>query len=193
MLSDLLSILEKVDLEDVTGLDDKCIQIMFFLLVNPETVYNHNQLLKEVNKFGFSMSGPTFTDHLDHLEEAEYIVRDRFADRTDIYVNVTDLESKKKLMAAVDLTLDLSRQYKEEASDFDTRELFEIMKLYSMQKVSSQFLLRLKLVNGSVSEEQFNIRYTWSTLLYDFLLDSYLDDVLKRGDQTVIELLDMYY
>jgi len=97
-------------------------------------------------------------------------------------------------MKAVDMTFKLIKQYKEdEASDLENDELFRILKQYCMEKASSQFLLKLKLINKSVPENEFQGGYLWFTMLYDFLIESYLDIVRKRGDQTVIELLDMYY
>ena len=193
MLSDLISILQKVDLEEVTDLDDKCIRILFYLLVNSEKTFNHNQLNRKLNDFGFYIPEPTFSRHLDHLEEKEYIIRDR-GNRTDISLNVTSIESKTKLMNAVDLTFKLFEQYKEdEASDLENDELFRILKQYCMEKVSCQFLLKLKLINKSVPENEFQGSYLWCTMLYDFLIESYLDIVRERGDQTIIELLDMYY
>ena len=62
-----------------------------------------------------------------------------------------------------------------------------------MEKSSGQFLLKLRLTNKSIPENEFKLGYLWVTMLYDFLIDSYLDTVRKRGDPTSIELLNMYY
>ncbi|MHA1789888.1 MAG: hypothetical protein ACTSXT_11785 [Candidatus Helarchaeota archaeon] len=62
-----------------------------------------------------------------------------------------------------------------------------------MEKVSNQFLLKLKHIDGSISDDVFNIGYLWLTTLYDYIIELYLDEVRKRGNETVIELLDLYY
>jgi len=192
MLSDFVSILQKIDLEEITDLDEKCIQILFFLLVKPDTTFNHNQLMRKLHEFGFHFQEPTYSRHLTHLEEKEYIIRER-GNVTNISLNVESIESKKKLRNAVQISLKYLDQYKEDASDLDNKELFVILKKYCMEKVSSQFLLKLKLINKSVPENQFELGYLWVTLLYDYLIELYLDEVRKRGDETVIEILDYYY
>lgn len=93
----------------------------------------------------------------------------------------------------VQISLNYLDQYKEDASDLDDKELFVILKKDCMEKVSSQFLLKLKLINKSVPENQFELGYLWVTLLYDYFIELYLDEVRKRGDETVIEILDYYY
>ena len=192
MLSDFLSITEKIDLEEVTDLDEKCLQILFFLLAHPDTTYNHNQLKRKLNEYGFNFQESAYSNHLAHLEEKEYIRRKRNK-VTIISLNVESIESKTKLRDAVKISLDYINQYKEEASDLDNNELFLILKKYCMEKASSQFLIKLRLIDKSIPENEFRIGYLWITLLYDFLIELYLDEVRKRGNETVIEILNLYY
>lgn len=98
--------------------------------------------LRVNTSFGFNLQEPTYTRHLTHLEEKEYIIRER-GNFTNISLNVESIESKTKLRNAVQISLDYLDQYKEDASELDNKELFEILKKYCMEKVSSQFLLKL--------------------------------------------------
>ena len=192
MLSILESIHEKIDLKEVTDLDDKCLQILFYLLLHSDSTFNHNQLMRNLNDFGLSFQEPTYSRHLNHLEEKEYIIREK-RHTTTIYLNAVSIESKKKLKDAVDVSLNYINIYKEDASELDNKELFKILKQYCMEKVSGQVLLKLKHINKTVPENQFHLGYLWVTLLYDYLIELYLDEVRKRGDETVTELLDLYY
>ncbi|MHA1409975.1 MAG: hypothetical protein ACTSQY_06675 [Candidatus Odinarchaeia archaeon] len=192
MLSDFVSILEKIDLEEVTDLDKRCLQILFYLLLNSDNTFNHNQLMRNLNEFGFNFQDPTYSRHLNHLEDKKYIIREK-NHTTTISLNIVSIESKSKLKNAVKISLDYLNLYKEEASDLNNEELFKILKQYCMEKVSSQFLIKLKHINKSIPENQFHIGYLWSTLLYDYLIELYLDEVRKRGNETVIEQLDLYY
>ncbi|MHA1410210.1 MAG: hypothetical protein ACTSQY_07905 [Candidatus Odinarchaeia archaeon] len=112
---------------------------------------------------------------------------------TKISLNVDNIENRKKIQNAVKISIDYINQYKEDAAFLDNEELFNILKQYCMEKASGQFLLKLRLINKAIPENEFNIGYLWVTLLYDYLIELYLDEVRKRGNETVIEILDMYY
>lgn len=192
MLSELLSIAKKLDVQEITGLDERCMQILFFLLLNIDREFNHNQLRNELNNVRLSFHEPTYSRHLDHLEERRLIKRTR-NHTTTIKLNIDNLDQKLKVKKAIQMSMDKLNEVRNNLKSFTPSEIFDELKKNYIEKGSASLLIKLRYINNSIPENEFHIGYLWINLLYEFLIDIYIDEIKVRGQKTITEILNLYY
>jgi hypothetical protein len=176
MLSSLLSISEEYNIQELIDLDDKCIQILLFLLLHIDQTFNHNQLKRNLNDYGLNFQEPTYSRHLNHLEEKKYIIRIR-NHTTTIKVNVNTFEHKSKIKKATEVTINKLNDIKESIKKYNTIELFNKTKQCYMEKASASFLIKLRYVNKSIQENEYHFGYLWINILYEYLSDIYVKEM----------------
>lgn len=99
--------------------DRYCLNIFSFLAANNKKI-RFNKMYKQLNIFGAKMSKPTLIEHLKHLIEKDYILREKEDKQKVTY----QINSKKfeKLYESIELKKTLNLQIK-------NREIFKSMSL----------------------------------------------------------------
>jgi len=195
MLSSLLIDFKKIsndlDIQEYLDLDERCIQILIFLLLHLDTNFTHNLLKRRLNDFGFNFQEPTYSRHLNHLEEKGVIERIR-NHTTTIRLNLESLDEKIRAEKAVSISIELFDRVKKGIKEYSVEEIFEDLKKLYIEKGSASLALKLGHMSKKLSLKELQVGYTWINIIYEYVIDMYLEEVERKGLEAIAELTYLY-
>jgi hypothetical protein len=193
MLSSLESILDIKNILKQTDLDEKCAQILLFLLFAEKDEFSHNQLRKILNDNGLPFLEPTFTKHLDHLEKRRIITRDKSKrSKTVIRLNIENLDQELGLKKEVKLVSDHLKKIEGNLSGLDVKEIYEELKHLHIENASQSLFLKLCLLNNQLKDDEFFLLNSLFYTYYEWQISLYLEELKKRSLPERLEALNLY-
>jgi len=198
MLNSLISIAQSEDIQEITGLNEKQIQIIFFLIFDPDKEHSFIKLRKSLSDFGFSFTDPTLSRNLKVLEEKHLIIWDRapnlrYDKRSEIKLIVEDIEHRIEMRKQIEKALTQLDKAKKDAQYMNEKEIFEQLVEYSKLQSSASLYLQLLHVNETITEDMFNVGYAWINLFCAFMINIYIEEIKNRGKKSITEILHLYY
>lgn len=184
MLSDVLSTFKNKNILKLTGLDEKCQKILMFLLFSDQSEFGHNELRRAVDSFGFPIPEPTFTAHLNHLEEKKIISRIQSENKTIIKLQIVDLHEKLALNTAFN---GLSRKFDElklKNRKMSVREIYENLRWLYIDKAYMSLAFELMFLNNQMDKGLLNATLSVIETFYGMLADTYFEIL---GERSLIE------
>lgn len=190
MLSIISNIPKKEEIRRIIGLDDRCFEILTYLVLNREEKFSHNKLRITLNYQGFSIPEPTFSRHLDHLEEKNLIIRERSKHKTSIRLNDEEL-FVKFLNKDFENILNEYSDIIEKAEELSNVEIYEKIKWYSINKAYRSLYIQLQTLLDQEKKGSMNIMFKWINLTHDNIIKLYLDELENRNINDKIEVLNL--
>jgi len=194
MLSKLVSISQEEDLQEVTELTEKQLQLLFFLLFSPDYEYSFLELKRKIyDELSLSFSDRTLSRSLEKLEERQLVTWERakklrYDKRSKIKLNGLDMEKKLGIQKQVEKVYSEFEKVKEEAQDMNEEDIcFELIEIAKKQAGASLYLKLLE-AQGVFDEEQASIGYYLNYVFSEITQNLYLDIIIERGTKSVIEV-----
>ena len=181
----------KAQILKILDLDERCFKILSFMALREYEEFNHNQLRDALNESGFSIPEPTFSNHLDHLEEKNIITRKRTHYKTFIKLNE---ESLIPIFLKEDFTKVIGDYMDkiEKAEELSTEKLYEELKWYAIDQAYKSLYLRISNLLTSSNEAEKKQYYKWFNILYDNIIEAYIEELKRRGKREIIKLLNLH-
>ena len=175
----------------ILDLDKTCFEILSFMALGGDEEFSHNQLRKALNKFGFSIREPTFTRHLKHLEEKNIITRTKTDYKTIIKLNkksLTSLFNQKDFTKVINDCMDKI----EKAKKLTSKELYEELKRYAIDQAYKSLYIKISNLLTSSHEAEKKLYYKWLNILYDNIIDAFIEELNRRGINEIVKVLHMH-
>jgi hypothetical protein len=198
MLSKLASIAKREDLQLVTGLTERQMQLLFFLLFSPEEEYSYGKLKKQIKyELKISFNDKTLSRSLSKLEEKQVITwirAEKFQRNESSTIRLNEVGSGEKL-GVQKQAREMLREYEsvkrkaKSMSEKDiTSELIEIAK----KQAGASLFLRLRHAQGTFDEEQTGVGLMLSQVFFDSIQDLYIDEIKGRDMKSMRNVLDYF-
>lgn len=179
MLSSLPNISQS-ELLKLLGLDETCFKILTYMTLSEAEQFSHNQLRNDMKNEKMEIKEPTFSRHLDHLEKKNVIIRKKTDYKTEIRLNEKGIipliiqEPFKPFINNYQDKLD-------SISKLSTEKLYEELKNNAIQQAYKSLYLRLSNSLDSKREGEKKLLFRWFNLVYDNLIEAYIDELKSRG------------
>lgn len=194
MLSKLVSIAQEEDLQEVTGLTEKQLQLLFFLIFSPDYEFSFLELKRKIfNELKISFSDRTLSRSLEKLEERQLVTWERakklrYDKRSKIKLNGVDIEQKLGMQKQVEKVYNEFEKVKQKAQDMSEEQIcIELIEIAKKQAGASLYLKLLE-AQGVFDEKQASIGYYLNYVFSEVTQNLYIDVAVDRGKKSLIEL-----
>lgn len=191
MLDKLVSIAKSEDLQELTELNEKQLQIIFFLLFNQEKEFSFGELKRRIfNDLSISFTDSTLSRNLKKLEKRQLITWERakklrYDQRSKITFIIDDIEQKLEVQRQIEKAyLEFEKVRKEAQSMNEKDTAYELIDIIKKQAGASLYL-RLLLAQDILNETQFSIGFLWINLFYEKIQELYIEVAKERGKKSV--------
>lgn len=195
MLSKIVSIAKREDLQEKTGLTERQMQLLFFLTLNPEQEFTFGDLQRQIeDELKIYFNDSTLSRSLAKLEEKQIIIWDRAEKlqkdiQSKIRLNNEDIGNKLDIQNQIQQILSEFEQIKQNAETMSEKEITcELIELAKNQAGASLYL-RLLYAQGTFDEEQTNLLWILNNIFSEAKQDKYIEAIKMRGKKSIIEVL----
>ena len=198
MLSKLVEIAEREDLQEILGLTKRQMQLLFFLLFNPEQEFSFGKLKKALeSELKIDFNDNTLSRSLSKLEEKQVITwirAEKFQRNENSTIRLNDvgygdiLGVQKQVRAMLREYEGIMREAKSLSEEEITFELIEIAK----KQAGASLYLRLLHAKGTFDEGQTAIGLILTQTFFDSIQDLYIEEIRGRDEKSMRDVLHYF-
>jgi len=198
MLSKLVSIAKREDFQDLTGLTEKQIQLLFFLLFSDKQEFTYGQLKKSIKStLNISFNDKTLSRSLSKLEEKQIITwirAEKFQRNESSTIFLNEIKTGEKI--------GIQKQAREMLREFEnvknnakimsekdiTNELIELAK----NQAGASLYLRLLHIKGTFDEIQTSFGLILSQIFFESNQELYINEIKGRDEKSMNAVLEYF-
>lgn len=197
MLDKLIEIAKNVDLQDITGLTDKQIQLTFFLIYTEGMEFSFGELKRGLNDLSLSFTDSTLSRNLKKLEEKQVIVWDRaeklrFDRRSKIRLKMEGLDRKLGLQKEVEKMYYEFVKAINDAKELDEQAITDELIKIAKDQAGGSLFLKFWWAQGVIDDSQFGLFYMWFNMFCEKKQDIYMEVIKERGKKSLENVMHFF-
>jgi len=198
MLSKLVEIAKRGDLQEITGLTTRQMQLLFFLLFSSEDEFSFGQLRKQIDRvLKISFNEKTLSRSLGKLEEKQVITwirADKFQRNESSTIRLNELGSGDKL-GVQRQTREMFREYEslmQSAKRMSEKAITDALIEAAKNQAGASLYLRLLHARNTFDEEKTAFGLILNQVFYDSIQDVYIEEIRGRDAKSMRDVLHYF-
>jgi len=172
--------------------------MLLFLIFDPNQEYGYGELKRGMKGVGFDLTDSQLSNSLRKLRDKKLILHEKEDELrrnkpSRIRIIIEDIQYKLELQKQIDKAIDEIQTVVTDSKEMSEAEIFEELKRYSILRASTSLYLKLLRINETFNEDAFVVGSLWTGLLYECMIDLYIEEIERRGKKSITEILHLYY